>query len=155
MKDWRRLAGLSRQAKTDRPGAARLSAVRPGETRTKTDPIGHARPLKKPPVERLPGRHRRLVLAGLYMALIGALLYINQQLWLSEARGINEVKRLQAEVAQQKTLNAQLLARNEQLRHEVMSLKQGADALEERARYDLGMIREGETLIKLIPVDPK
>ncbi|MEZ5590494.1 MAG: septum formation initiator family protein [Gammaproteobacteria bacterium] len=35
----------------------------------------------------------------------------------------------------------------------MISLKQGADALEERARVDLGMIREGETLIQLIPAD--
>ena len=85
------------------------------------------------------------------MALMGALLYINQQLWLSDERGLNEVKRLRAEVEQQQILNSQLLARNEQLRHEIISLKQGADALEERARYDLGMIREGETLIRLMP----
>ena len=70
-----------------------------------------------------------------------------------DERGLRDVEHLQASVAAQQRLNASLLARNEQLRYEVISLKQGADALEERARVDLGMIREGETLIQLIPAD--
>ena len=96
---------------------------------------------------------RQYGLPVLYLALLACLLYLNQQLWLSDERGLRDVEHLQASVAAQQRLNASLLARNEQLRYEVISLKQGADALEERARVDLGMIREGETLIQLIPAD--
>ena len=95
---------------------------------------------------------RTYLLVGLYVGLLACLLFLNYQLWFSEQRGWRDVERLQASMAAQKALNAKLLARNEQQRYEVISLKHGADALEERARADLGMIREGETLIQLLPL---
>ena len=52
--------------------------------------------------------------------------------------------------AAQKVENAQLKERNQTLAAEVADLKQGYEAIEERARYDLGMIKEGETFYQVV-----
>lgn len=144
MKVQRHLASLLRKNKSSvRPSVERAEPAWSGQAVT----VAPAAPV----VSGI--RLRQCSLPVLYLALLACLLYLNQQLWLSDERGLRDVERLQASVATQQRLNASLLARNEQLRYEVISLKQGADALEERARVDLGMIREGETLIQLIPAD--
>ena len=51
------------------------------------------------------------------------------------------------------TKNAELKDRNDKLASEVRDLKQGTGAVEERARYELGMIKEGEVFVQII--DPK
>ncbi len=48
-------------------------------------------------------------------------------------------------------MNAGLKARNEALDAEVRDLKQGLDAIEERARVDLGMIRKDEVFYQVVP----
>jgi len=56
--------------------------------------------------------------------------------------------------AEQKT-NAVLRARNDKLAAEVKDLKEGAGALEERARYELGMIKDGEVFVQIVdPTQP-
>jgi len=147
MKVWRHLVGGLRKPKRTRSLAQRSVSA---EQVFSGQAVGLTLPSKpKEPDKRLRG----LALAGLYLGLVGSLFYLYQTLWLSAGHGWREVERLQTEVAAQQRVNATLLARNEHLRNEVLSLKQGADALEERARADLGMIREGETLIHLMPVD--
>jgi len=51
--------------------------------------------------------------------------------------------------------NADLLSRNETLHAEVTELKQGREALEERARSQLGFIKDGETFYRVIPEQAK
>ena len=53
------------------------------------------------------------------------------------------------ELATQRSLNLRLASRNEALRAEVLDLRAGKQALEERARYDLGMVKPGEIFVQV------
>ena len=88
----------------------------------------------------------------LFLAVI-ALLGLQGQLWLGDG-GLRDVWRLQARVAAQEAENARLQERNAGLAAEVRDLKDGLDAIEERARYELGMIQEGETFFLVVEGDP-
>lgn len=57
---------------------------------------------------------------------------------------------LKHEVSLQREENARLLERNQILRAEVVDLKQGIEAIEERARVELGMIKKGEVFYQVI-----
>ncbi len=82
------------------------------------------------------------------LALIIALL--QYRVWFSED-GVRELDRLERAVAAQRAANDQLAERNRQLAAEVRDLKTGMDALEERARSDLGMIASHETFYQVVP----
>ncbi len=60
---------------------------------------------------------------------------------------------LRERIENQTEKNQQLYERNEVLAAEVKDLKSGFDAIEERARMELGMIREGETFFQVIEKD--
>lgn len=64
--------------------------------------------------------------------------------------GRRAVAQLAAQVAAQRAENARLQARNDALAAEVADLKQGEAALEERARTELGLIREGEVFYRVV-----
>ena len=83
------------------------------------------------------------------LALAG--LGLQADLWFSDD-GYRKTLKLRAAVAEQRELNASLKARNEALDAEVVNLKQGNDAAEERARTDLGMIGRDETFYQVVPV---
>jgi cell division protein FtsB len=74
---------------------------------------------------------------------------LQYQLWLGEdsARALNI---LSDELTAQQKINTQLEARNSMLEIEVLDLKNGLEAVEERARSELGMIAEGETFYMVI-----
>lgn len=78
-------------------------------------------------------------------------LTLQSQLWLTPA-GFSKTRDLRAAVAEQRTQNEQLRARNHALDAEVINLKQGLEAAEERARTDLGMIGAEETFFQVVPV---
>lgn len=63
------------------------------------------------------------------------------------------VQELQNQLSEQSQINASLRLRNQQLQGDVGSLSEGVEAVEERARHDFGMVKEGEIFIQL--VDPK
>jgi cell division protein FtsB len=86
-------------------------------------------------------------------ALVVALVLLQYRIWLS-ADGVREVGRLERAVAAQRTENDALSERNHQLGAEVRDLKTGMDALEERARSDLGMIARNETFYQVVPARP-
>ncbi len=85
-------------------------------------------------------------------ALIVAVVLLQYRVWLSED-GVREVARLRQAVNAQRAENEQLGERNRQLAAEVRDLKTGMDALEERARSDLGMIARNETFYQVVPPD--
>lgn len=64
--------------------------------------------------------------------------------------GRKELKEKQILLENQQAEIETLKQRNEQLAAEVASLKTGLDAIEERARAELGMIKEDETFIQVI-----
>ena len=81
--------------------------------------------------------------------LLTSLVTLQSQLWLGD-RGMPGVHRLEAVVASQLEDNARLEARNRRLAAEVHDLKEGLEAVEERARSDLGMIGRDETYYQLV-----
>ena len=85
------------------------------------------------------------VLAGILGALI---VLVQYPLWLGKGGWLRvwEVDRL---VSAQFAKNEQLQVRNLALEAEVRDLKQGFDAIEERARYELGMIKNDEVFFQL------
>ena len=84
-------------------------------------------------------------LAGVFVALIVAIQY---PLWLGKGGWLRvwDVDR-QLETQQQK--NVRLETRNNALAAEVKDLKQGFEAIEERARYELGMVRNDEVFFQV------
>ena len=81
--------------------------------------------------------------------LIVLLLLLQYRLWFSHD-GLPSVLHLHRSVEVQKQDNAVLEERNKVLAAEVHDLKSGLDALEERARSELGMIKHGETFFQII-----
>ena len=81
--------------------------------------------------------------------LLSAFVVLQFQLWQG-GRGMPGVHRLEAAVALQREDNARLEARNRRLAAEVHDLKEGLEAVEERARSDLGMIGRDETFYQIV-----
>ena len=82
-----------------------------------------------------------IILAGLILAL-------QYPMWLGKG-GWLRVRELDRQVESQKDVNAQLKLRNAALDADVRDLKQGFEAVEERARSELGMIRQDEVFFQL------
>lgn len=89
------------------------------------------------------------------LLLVLALVVVSLQtrLWLSDD-GLREVWRLQSEVTRRTEENRALAARNAALEADVADLKEGLEAAEERARTELGMVRENETFYQIVPHEP-
>jgi len=85
----------------------------------------------------------------LVAGLLATLALLQYRLWVSD-EGMREVWHLAAAVEGQRAENAVLAERNAQLKAEVLDLKQGLTALEERARHDLGMIAVNETFYQVV-----
>ena len=79
------------------------------------------------------------------IALIGLLQY---PLWIGKG-GWLRVWEVDRQLQEQKEGNKKLEVRNAGLDAEVRDLKQGYDAIEERARYELGMIRQDEVFVQI------
>ncbi|NBQ69181.1 MAG: cell division protein FtsB [Nitrosomonadaceae bacterium] len=86
------------------------------------------------------------LLSFLLLVAIAAMQY---PLWLGKASWLR-VWQVDQEVVAARTENLQLQNRNNMLEAEVNDLKQGLEAIEERARSDLGMIKEGEILFQIV-----
>jgi cell division protein FtsB len=79
------------------------------------------------------------------IGLLSVLLVLLQvQLWVSDD-GYREVRRLTGLIAGQSAENTRLSQRNQRLEAEVIQLRKGDGAVEERARADLGLIGPNET----------
>lgn len=84
------------------------------------------------------------------LVLLGVLfLGLQIPLWFGEG-SLPHAWQLRSELKSQKADNQHLFERNETLKAEVLDLKNGGDAIEERARAELGMIRKGEVFYQII-----
>ncbi|MCB1760665.1 MAG: cell division protein FtsB [Gammaproteobacteria bacterium] len=91
------------------------------------------------------------VLIAILVIMLAVLQY---RLWTGEG-SLAEVHNLRREIAQQALVLERLQRRNSALQAEVSDLKKGLEAIEERARNELGMIRKGETFYQIIaPSEP-
>ena len=86
------------------------------------------------------------ILMGILVFLLVMLQY---RLWVGEG-SLAEVHNLHREIETQKEVITKLRERNLELRAEVENLKHGQEAIEERARSGLGMIRENEIFYQVI-----
>ena len=71
------------------------------------------------------------------------------QLWIGD-NSVRTLNSLKGEVSQQKSINLALEERNKKLEIEIVDLKTGVEAIEERARSELGMIEKGETFFLIV-----
>ncbi|WP_114417343.1 cell division protein FtsB [Marinospirillum perlucidum] len=90
----------------------------------------------------------------LTLFLILLLAITQYRLWWGE-NGLLELRQVAAQVAIQEEENQRLSRRNQRLEAQVQDLKNSLDAVEERARYDLGMIGEQETFFWLVGEPPQ
>ena len=82
-------------------------------------------------------------------ALAFAFLNLQYQLWLGD-NSVRELNMLEVELDAQRMVNQKFEQRNNILEIEVLDLKTGLEAVEERARSELGMIGQGETFYLII-----
>ncbi|MEN8205977.1 MAG: cell division protein FtsB [Pseudomonadota bacterium] len=85
----------------------------------------------------------------LVILLLLLLVYLQYRLWFGEG-SLQDVWQLHQEVEFQRQENIELRERNDALEAEVRDLRQGFDAIEEHAREDLGMVKEGETFYQVV-----
>jgi len=88
------------------------------------------------------------------ICLAALLVLIQYPLWLGKG-GWLRVWDLDHQVAEARHKNQQLKARNDKLESEVRDLKTGTGAVEERARYELGMIKDNEIFIQVLEPSDK
>ena len=86
-------------------------------------------------------------LLALAMALL--LIAIQWPLWFGKG-GWLRAWELERQLVAQRGVNGVLKARNAELAAEVASLREGGEAIEERARHELNMLREGETFFQIV-----
>jgi cell division protein FtsB len=84
---------------------------------------------------------------GLFLLLI--LLSLQYKLWFGDGSIIQSVQ-LEKTLARQQEENNQLAARNRAVEADIVELKSGDQALEEQARYDLGMVKQGEVYYQFV-----
>lgn len=89
---------------------------------------------------------RQIVIAVLALALIG----LQIRLWFGEG-SLRDAAQLHKQVQELEQKNQALAERNQLLAADVHDLKDGSGAIEEIARKDLGLIRDGETFFLVMP----
>jgi cell division protein FtsB len=85
----------------------------------------------------------------LSIVFVTLIILLQYPLWLGKG-GWLRVWEIDRQVTAKKDANAGLRVRNDALDAEVRDLKQGYDAIEERARYELGMIRQDEIFFHIL-----
>ena len=88
----------------------------------------------------------RIITAVLFVFLI----ILQHRLWFGK-NSVPDYLELKEEVVRQQTDNDLLRQRNKLLYADTDDLKLGVEAIEERARNELGMIKEGETFFRIVP----
>ncbi len=78
---------------------------------------------------------------------------VHAELWLGKG-GVPRVMELRSKLKLQRTSNEADRLRNEQLSAEVRDLKEGLEMVEEKARFELGMVKPNEILVQLAPPSP-
>lgn len=81
-------------------------------------------------------------------ALLALLGLVHAELWLGKG-GVPRVMDLEARFETQKAENEAAHARNDQINAEVRDLKEGLEMVEEKARYELGMVKPDEIYVQV------
>jgi cell division protein FtsB len=91
---------------------------------------------------------------AIVFALILLLVVLQYTLWFGKG-GVRDVSLLQQTVAEQQDDIGALKARNQALAAEVRDLKQGMEAIEELARSEMGMVKDGEVFFQILKPEPE
>ena len=81
--------------------------------------------------------------------LLLILVFLQYRLWIAEG-SLAEQNRLERQVEEQSAINQSLRERNAVLEREVLELQTGNRSVEQRAREQLGLVREGETFYQFV-----
>jgi cell division protein FtsB len=84
------------------------------------------------------------------LGLAALLVLVQAELWFGRG-GVPRMVELQRKLTVQKSTNDAARHRNEQLAAEVSDLKEGLEMVEEKARFELGMIKPDEIFVQLSP----
>ena len=85
----------------------------------------------------------------LFLILLGVLIVLQYQLWF-ESGSIRAWAQLKKQLATEQAQNEKLKKRNQQIALQVQQLQKNDDAVELRARQELGMIKTGETFYQVV-----
>lgn len=85
----------------------------------------------------------------LLIVLIGMLAFLQYRLWF-ESGGVFEMHQLKKQLAAEQLQNEQFKKRNQQILLQIQQLRKNQDAIELRARQELGMIKKGETFYQVV-----
>ena len=85
----------------------------------------------------------------LWSVMLLVIMGLQYRLWIGNG-SYSEVWMLEGKVEQQIAKNKILENRNHRLNEEVLDLKSGFDSIEERARFDLGMIKQNESFYMVV-----
>ena len=85
----------------------------------------------------------------LFIVLIASLIVLQHKLWLGDGN-IRQWRDIELTLKEHQQANNQLAARNKAIEADVKELKGGEQALEEQARYELGMIKENEVYYQFV-----
>ncbi|MGB0894566.1 MAG: cell division protein FtsB [Parashewanella sp.] len=85
----------------------------------------------------------------LYAGLLIVFGLLQHRLWFGD-NSMREYFSLQQQIERQKSSNNTLIERNQMLKAEIADLRSGTEALEERARNELGLVKKGETFYRVV-----
>lgn len=91
--------------------------------------------------------YQQRILLVILLFLLGLLQY---RIWFGK-NSIPDLWHKEQELAKRQTQNSQLTQRNTLLEADIDDLKLGLEAIEERARNELGLIKQGETFYRILP----
>lgn len=83
------------------------------------------------------------------LVLVALLVSLTYRMWFGQS-SFQKIQQQQEKVALIKAENRVLAQRNSKINAEIVSLREGRDAIEERARFQLGMIKSGETFFRIL-----
>jgi len=90
---------------------------------------------------------------GILALLAAAFIFLQYRLWF-EAGGVRDLMQLRQTLAAQEAINQRLQKANDDLLFQVKRLQHSDDAIESRARNELGMIKKDETFYQVVKKSP-
>lgn len=88
----------------------------------------------------------------LTLCILSLLLALQYRLWTGD-NGVSELRALQQDIERQSATNQQLAQRNQLLQADIIDLRNAQDAVEERARNELGLVKSDETFFRLVRIE--
>ncbi|AUI86957.1 cell division protein FtsB [Vibrio azureus] len=83
------------------------------------------------------------------LALMLLFAWLQYTLWFGK-NGVSDFYAVKDEIEAQQQVNSKLQSRNNEMFAEIDDLRQGLDAIEERARHELGLVKDEETFYRIV-----